>query len=233
MWGDLATYRNTSHRVIVRTHLRKINKVQDKNLLDHWLDIYAKGSVAELPEVKNQLLKIKRDLETYGKRNKNLIERLSDLPQDIPADGIYAQIKQNKNRIEELERNYAEIQCQERKLSTLSVSREGLVHKVKRAIENLEKTPIEKRRAIYKNLIKFAEVHPLKVKIGIYAPVVTSSTSVLSGGSPETRTRTHLRAADFESASLPASVAYKKPKNKDKKLPNSMNRWRKRGAIEF
>lgn len=41
---------------------------------------------------------------------------------------------------------------------------------------------MEKRRGIYANLIKFAEVHPMKVKIGIYAPVVTSSTRVLSGG---------------------------------------------------
>jgi hypothetical protein len=31
----------------------------------------------------------------------------------------------------------------------------------------------------------FAVVHPLKVKIGIFAPVVTSSTNVLSGGTGE------------------------------------------------
>jgi hypothetical protein len=160
--------------------------VLDENLLDHWLDIYAKVSVADLPEVKNQLLKIKRDLETYEKRNKNFIERLSDLPQDIPADGIYAQIKDNKNRIDELEKNLAEIQNRERKLSTLSVNREGLMGRVKRSIQNLEMTPIENRRGIYANLIKFAEVHPLKVKIGIYAPVVTSSTNVLSGGTNRT-----------------------------------------------
>lgn len=162
------------------------NFSQDEKLLDHCLDIYTRGTVSELPEVKGQLLKIKRDLETYEKRNKNLIERLSDLPQDVPADGIYAQIKQNKNRIEELERKYVEIQCQERKLSTLSVDREGLLVKVKRSIQNLDKAPIEKRRGIYANLIKFAEIHPLKVKIGIYAPVVTSSTSVLSGGTSRT-----------------------------------------------
>lgn len=117
--------------------------VQDNKILDHWLDIYAKGSVAELPEVKSQLLNIGRELEIYQKRNKNLVQRLSDLPKDIPADEIYAQVKENKNRIDELEKNLVDIQRQERKLSTFVVNREALILKVKRSIQNLEKTKLD------------------------------------------------------------------------------------------
>jgi site-specific DNA recombinase len=160
--------------------------IQDEVCLDHWLDIYAKGSQAELPEVKNQLTKLKRDIDTFENRSKNLIERLSDLPKEVSADGIYARIKQNQDRVEELKKTFFEVQSQERKFATQTVSREGLILKLKRSIQNLEKTPVEKCRRIYENLIKFAEVHPLKVKIGIYAPVVTSSTSVLSGGTSRT-----------------------------------------------
>jgi hypothetical protein len=40
-------------------------------------------------------------------------------------------------------------------------------------MDEIEFIQVEKRRGIYANLVKFAEVHPLKVKIGIYAPVVT------------------------------------------------------------
>lgn len=126
--------------------------------------------------------------------------RLSDLPKEVSAEGIYSKIKENQDRIEELKRTLVEVEGQERKLATQTLSREALVLKLKRSIQNLEKTPVEKRRGIYSNIIKFAEIHPLKVKIGIYAPVVTSSTSVSSGGSPETRTRTYLRTVDFESS---------------------------------
>lgn len=37
-------------------------------------------------------------------------------------------------------------------------------------IANLEKTPIEERKPIYQNVIKFAEIHANKVKLGLYAP---------------------------------------------------------------
>ncbi len=42
--------------------------------------------------------------------------------------------------------------------------------KIKRTIQNLEKTPPEQRRLIYSNLIKFAELHSTKVRLGLYAP---------------------------------------------------------------
>ena len=59
------------------------------------------------------------------------------------------------------------------------------------------------------------------------------SSTLQSGGSPETRTRTFLRMVDFESASLPASIAYKNSKNKDKRMPKPMNIWMKWDGLKF
>ncbi len=39
-----------------------------------------------------------------------------------------------------------------------------------RTIERLNAALVEKQRPIFSNLIKFVEIHPMKIKIGMYAP---------------------------------------------------------------
>ena len=51
-----------------------------------------------------------------------------------------------------------------------TIDRTELIFRLKRTINALEKTPAEDRRPIYSNLIKFAELHPKKIRLGIYAP---------------------------------------------------------------
>ena len=58
-------------------------------------------------------------------------------------------------------------------MRTKAVDRERLLFRIRRTIQNLERTPVEDRRGIYGNLIKFAELHPTKVRLGLYAPVAT------------------------------------------------------------
>jgi hypothetical protein len=55
------------------------------------------------------------------------------------------------------------------------VCSDGLLFKIKRTVQNLEKAPIEKHKTIYGNLIKFAELHSTKVRMGVYAPVLNQT----------------------------------------------------------
>ena len=146
----------------------------DEKILDHWLDIYAKSTVSELPGIKAKLTHLQKEIQTHEKRNENLIERLSELPKEISADGIYKQIQGNSEKIKTLENTLQNLKSQEVKLGTQSENRDAQLFRIKRTIQNLEKTPPEQRRGVYANLIKFAELHPTKVRLGVYAPAEPS-----------------------------------------------------------
>jgi site-specific DNA recombinase len=172
----------------------------DGKTLDHWLDIYARGTVSELPGIKIKLGSIQKEIQTLEKRNENLIERLSELPKEISADGIYKQIQGNTQKVKSLESTLHSMKSEEVKLTTQSVNREALLFKIKRTIQNLEKTEPEQRRGIYANLIKFAELHPTKVRLGVYAPAEPSGANQspemkkAAGDNPAAVSEPHMRA---------------------------------------
>jgi site-specific DNA recombinase len=146
----------------------------DEKLLDHWLDIYAKGKQTDRPAVQGKIKSLETDVLTLTRRNENLIERLSELPKEIPADGIYKQIQANSDKVKELTHSLESMKSQDLKLATQAINRDGLLFKIKRTIQNLEKMPAEHRRGVYSNLIKFAELHPTKIRLGVYAPTEPS-----------------------------------------------------------
>ncbi len=50
------------------------------------------------------------------------------------------------------------------------IDEKGLIERIRRTIERLDTATAEKQRPIFSNLIKFVEIHPMKIKIGMYAP---------------------------------------------------------------
>jgi chromosome segregation ATPase len=116
---------------------------------------------------------LETDIVTFERRTRNLTERLSELPSEVPADSLYEQIKQNSEKVRELKNTLNALLVEEKKITTQAVDRNGLIFKVRRAIQNLEKTPADLRRGVYENLIQFAEVHATKVRLGVYAPVTS------------------------------------------------------------
>lgn len=50
------------------------------------------------------------------------------------------------------------------------IDQDALKAKIERTLKNLEAAPKEKQRPIFTNLVKFIEIHPMKIKIGMYAP---------------------------------------------------------------
>jgi hypothetical protein len=51
-----------------------------------------------------------------------------------------------------------------------TIDKEGLKQRITRTTLQLEKTPAESRRPLYANLIKFVELHPDRIKMGVFAP---------------------------------------------------------------
>ena len=50
------------------------------------------------------------------------------------------------------------------------IDQDCLKAKIERVLKNIEQAPKEKQRPIFTNLVKFIEIHPMKIKICIYAP---------------------------------------------------------------
>jgi site-specific DNA recombinase len=74
----------------------------DEKILDHWLEIYAKGTESALPAIQGKLKSIETNILTHERRNENLVVRLSELPKEVPADEIYKQIQTNAEKMKEL-----------------------------------------------------------------------------------------------------------------------------------
>lgn len=94
------------------------------------------------------------------------------MPKEISAEPIYKQIQTITDKVKELEGLKAKLDIEQTRLTRGNVDKTELLFRVKRAINNLEKTPIEDRRPIYSNLIKFAELYPTKIRLGVYTPAV-------------------------------------------------------------
>ncbi len=174
---------------IILGSLKKL--ISDPALLGQWLKIYAEKNNSEVPALEGRLKNLEQEIVGQQKRLDNLVVRLSDLPKEIPADQIYKQIKSLTEKIKELGSTRENLTQQKSHMTTGAINQEHLMFRVRRTIANLEKVPVENRRPIYSNLIEFAELHPTKIKLGVYAPLVREgSCNVTSGASGETRTPT-------------------------------------------
>jgi site-specific DNA recombinase len=154
---------------LILKSLKKL--VDDPTQIDRWLDIHTKGTQSELPGVEGRIKTLDGEIRTQAKRQENLMGRLADLPSEIPADLIYKQLQAIQEKARELEETRKSLSHHRQAITTKSVDRERLLFKIRRTIANLEKAPVEDQRPIFSNLIQFAELHPTKVRLGVFAPV--------------------------------------------------------------
>lgn len=70
------------------------------------------------------------------------------------------------------------------------IDQDGLKAKIERTLRNLENAPKEKQRPIFMNLVKFIETHPMKIKIGMYAPAKEQYRATGTDGTPSTGNQT-------------------------------------------
>lgn len=157
---------------IILKSLKKL--MDDPKLLKTWLEIHASKTSSELPGIEGRLKTVATDIATNQKRIENITARLSDLPPEVPADAIYKQMQAISDKLKELEGAKAKLAIEQARVTNGSIDQTELLFRVKRAINNIEKAPVEARRPIYANLIKFAELYPTKIRMGVYAPTVSS-----------------------------------------------------------
>ena len=145
-------------------------------MIEKWVAIYRSKINQDLPEVQSRQKQIESEILASSKRVNNLVQRVAELPTDLPADLFYEQIRQGQLKIQELKAVKENLAKQTNELMKHEIDEKGLVERIRSTIERLDLTPVEKQRPIFGNLIKFVEIHPMKIKMGIYAPVKATGT---------------------------------------------------------
>ncbi len=200
--------------------------------IDEMIQAYAKQSQEVIPGLEGKLKQVDIEIRTHGKRRENLMERIADLPPEINADLFFEKIKAVTKKLESADVIKADLMAQKNKATGQVIDREGLRRRLHNSLALLESSPKEKQREIFNNVIQFAEVYPMKMRLGLYAPTVSStltdqkltgtdsylrrcasSTSVRSGASEENRTPTPVKVLDFESSASTSSATEAIKKN--------------------
>ena len=174
---------------IVTKSLRSL--LSDPSLIEKWIAIYKSKTSTELPDVQNQAKKLDQEVQTTSRRIANLVQRISELPADVPAAAFFDQIKQMTAKLNDLKLAKQKLMTKEMDLKGQEIDQDGLKAKIERTLKQLENAPKEKQRPIFTNLVKFIEIHPMKIKIGMYAPSKEQYMATGTDGipSPETKTQ--------------------------------------------
>lgn len=167
---------------IVTRSLRAL--LNDPNLISNWIEIYQSKTSSDLPEIQTQTKKLELEIQTTAKRISNLVQRVAELPTEVPADVFYEQIKHMTQRMNELKLAKENLKTKEMDLKGQEVDQNGLKAKIEYALKNLEVASKEKQRPIFKNLVKFIEIYPMKIKMGLYTPTKEQYKATGTDGTP-------------------------------------------------
>jgi len=144
--------------------------LNEQGLIEKWIEIYKSKTTNELPEIQQRQKQLDMDIQTTSKKITNLVQRVAELPSDVPADQFYEQIKQMNQKLIELKSSKEKLGSQSYELMKYAIDEQALKEKIKRTIDNLDQVTGDKQRPILSNLIKFIEIHPTKIKLGLFAP---------------------------------------------------------------
>jgi site-specific DNA recombinase len=173
------------------------NLLETPNLIEQWLEVYAKSTSFEIPALEGKVKSLEADMELKRKRVQNLIARVSELPPEISAESFYQQIKELNQKVIELESTKADLISKSFKMKGQHIDKTALVEKLMRIVAKLELTPVENRKPLYSNLIEFAEIYPSKIRVGLYAPTL-SPNQYKATGTDEVPSGKNSNFSDFE-----------------------------------
>jgi site-specific DNA recombinase len=148
----------------------------DPSLIAKWARIYREQNLSNRPESLAEMKRLDTEITQVKRKSANLIQRVADLPTDISADGFYDQIRQLTQKKDLLQASREKLNLQVRDMALTDVDEDGLAAKIKRAVKQIEDTPPEMQRTVFKDLIRNIEIHPLKLKIELYAPIKATGT---------------------------------------------------------
>jgi hypothetical protein len=107
-------------------------------------------------------------------------------------------------KLNQLKLTKQNLMTKEMDLRGQDIDQDGLKAKIERTLKNLEKAPKEKQRPVFTNLVKFIEIHPMKIKIGMYAPSQEQYKATGTDGTPSSESQTQ-NLSEKEGKLLPFS----------------------------
>jgi hypothetical protein len=143
----------------------------DSKVLDDAIASYQKSTATDAPGFAGRLKTTESEIRLYEKRSQNLLSRLADLPPDIPADTIYGQLREINSKVSESKTTKARLLDEKHKFESKELDTDALRLRLARAVEIISQTPIENQKPIFENLFQFIELHPTKMRLGLYAPI--------------------------------------------------------------
>lgn len=145
--------------------------INDPSIIARWASIYREQKLSNQPEVLAEAKRLDADILSIAKTISNLVGRVSDLPPEISADLFYDQIKSLTVKKERLTLAKEKIKTQVQDLGGRDIDETALTERIQRAVSRLESVPKEAQRRILRELIHNIEIHPTKLKIGLYSPI--------------------------------------------------------------
>jgi site-specific DNA recombinase len=175
----------------------------DPSLIAKWAQIYREQNASDQPEVLAETKRLDAEINQVSRKVTNLIQRVSDLPPDISADGFYDQIRQMTQKKEQLQLAREKVGSKLRGLATAEVDQDGLLKKIQLAVERIERASADQQRPIFKEIVHRIEILPMKLKIELYAPTAGQPSE-----GPETQKATgtdglHVNLKKSEASILP------------------------------
>lgn len=164
--------------------------LNDPSLIEKWIEIYKSKTSSELPEVQKLAKQLDQEIQLTTKKINNLVQRVAELPSEVPADPFYEQIKQLNQKLTEAKLAKEKLKTKEMDINGQDIDQEGLKAKIERTLKNLDKAPKEKQRPIFTNLVKFIEIHPMKIKIGLHSPTKEQYKATGTDGNPSPESKT-------------------------------------------
>jgi site-specific DNA recombinase len=135
-----------------------------------------------------RLKTLRDESKLLEKREKNLIARIAELPQNVSATAFYTQLSEIQKQSAEKTKLKYELECPNTTQNT-TVTPDDVAVRIQRTLAVLEKAPKADQRAIFENVIQFAEFHATKLRLGVFAATGTDGGSAQSGPSRSGRSR--------------------------------------------
>lgn len=149
--------------------------LKDEKLLADAIEVYQRKQSQDAPGFSGKLKTVESEIRLYEKRAQNLMTRLSDLPPEIPADSIYTELKSLHAKMAESKITKTRLLDEKQKFESKELDTEALKARIVQVVQILKATPTEQQKPIFENLFQFIELHPTKLRLGLYAPIKTKT----------------------------------------------------------
>jgi site-specific DNA recombinase len=140
----------------------------DSNIFAAGIKAYKERENKDLPNLKAQIKKANHGLKENERLIENLVNRIAELPPEVSAVPLYKRLEELQAKIKAEKETKEVLETERYRSQSADLNEMQLKARLQNAIDRLNEAPKEKTREIYANLLQFAEIHPMKIKLGVY-----------------------------------------------------------------